>query len=193
MIQTNDTTFGVLLIATWVSTILYTLEIMAVRKYLRKYSIHDPLLIRRMVKACLVLNTVNLFAEYAAVYLYSVTHWGDKLYLQHQNWPFPVYATTTSSTGVIVQLFLIRRYHQLARQRIVTWLLSSLSLVALCCAVAVAIKISLQDEYDSRNSLLIPVAVWFSLAAGTDLSIAVALVHQLQSMKSGFKSSEGYV
>jgi hypothetical protein len=69
MMQTNDTTFGVLLIATWVSTILYTLEIMAVRKYLRKYSTHDPLLIRRMVKACLVLNTVNLFAEYAAVYL----------------------------------------------------------------------------------------------------------------------------
>jgi hypothetical protein len=99
----------------------------------------------------------------------------------------------TSLTGVIVQFFLIRRYYHLARQRMVTWFLSGLSLVALGGAIAVVIKICMHNEYDSRNSIFIPVTVWLSLASGTDLTIAVALVYQLQSMRSGFRSSEGLV
>jgi hypothetical protein len=94
---------------------------------------------------------------------------------------------------MIVQFFLIRRYHRLARQQIITWVLSGLSLAALGAATTVSIKISTRDEYDSRNSVFIPVTLWFSLAVATDLSIAMALVYQLQRMKSGFKSSEGLV
>jgi hypothetical protein len=65
--------------------------------------------------------------------------------------------------------------------------------VQLSGAITLSIKVVIRDEYDSRNTVFIPTTVWFSLTAGTDLAIAAALVYQLQTMRSGFRSSEGLV
>lgn len=72
-----DTTFGTLLIATWVNTLLYTLEVSQVRVYFKYHVQEDPLLVQTMVKVCLLCDSACLIAEYACVYLYAVTHWGE--------------------------------------------------------------------------------------------------------------------
>jgi hypothetical protein len=146
-----------------------------------------------MVIVCVCFDGVNLISECTCVYLYSVTHWGDPPYLQYLSWPIPLSAMLTSLTALVVQSFLIRRYHQLARIRIVTACLAVLAVGAIGGAFGCAILTILHKDFESRKTVTVPAIVWLSLSAGTDCVIAATLIIQLQRMKSGFKKSEGTI
>lgn len=60
-------------------------------------------------------------------------------------------------------------------------------------AFGCAIIVIIHNDYQSRGAIVVPAIIWLSLSAGADCAIAGTLVVQLQRMKSGFKSSEGYV
>ena len=191
-----DTTFGTLLVATWVNTMLYSLEISQVHVYFKHHSQKDPLLVRTMVKICLLFDSLCLVAECACVYLYAVTHWGDADYLQNQDWPIPMYVMATGVSTLVVQMFLIRRYFHLVRDSEGPWkpiCMAILSLGAVGGAYAAAIMIILNRTYASRGRIVVPVTVWLSFSAGTDWSIALSLICKLRQMRSGFKSSAGTV
>jgi hypothetical protein len=78
--------FGLLLVASWFNTLLYTSEIAQARNYFKNHSTRDPPFIRRMVLSSVIIDTVNLITEYACVYLYTVTQWGDEDYVRFAHW-----------------------------------------------------------------------------------------------------------
>jgi hypothetical protein len=77
--------FGVLLVANWINTLLYTLEIVQTRRYFKNHSPRDPPFIRRMVLLSVLVDTVTLITEYVCVYQYAVTNWGDEGYVDYQH------------------------------------------------------------------------------------------------------------
>ncbi|TFL04546.1 hypothetical protein BDV98DRAFT_601993 [Pterulicium gracile] len=191
-----DTTFGTLLVATWVNMMLYALEISQVRVYFKHHSAKDPLLVRTMVKICLLFDSFCIVAECACVYLYAVTHWGDADYLQKQDWPIPMYIMATGVSTLVVQMFLIRRYFHLVRESEGPWKPMCMVILSLACfggAYASAVMIILQSTYSSRGQIVVPVTLWLALSAATDWSIALSLIWKLRQMRSGFKSSAGTV
>jgi hypothetical protein len=190
---TYDNAFGGLLVATWFNALLYTLEVNQVQRYFRKYSNHDPFLIRAMVVICVGVDGANLIVQCACVYLYAVTHWGDEPYLRRRSWTIPTFLITTSLTAFVVQSFLIRRFHRLAKKPIITAALAVLSLGAIGGALSCAAIIFFHDDYIYRERIITPAIIWLSLSAGTDCAIAGTLVMQLHKMKSGFKGSEGMI
>lgn len=194
MPNTYDTTLGALLVATWVNTMLYTLEISQVCVYFKHHCQKDPVLVRTMVIVCLSFDSAGIIAECACVYLYTVKYWGHADYLLNQYWPIPMYVMTTAVTSLVVQMFLIRRYFHLVRSSDGPWksiCMVILSVTSFGGACTVAIMISLHSAYESRRLLVVPVMLYLCLTAVTDWSIALSLIHKLRQMRSGFKTSAG--
>jgi hypothetical protein len=191
--ESNDVVFGSLLIATWLNTLLYTLEINQACSYYRMYSTNDRLCVRLIVVLCLLVDTVNIIGQYATVYLYTVTYWGDPMFALHQQWSIALSGVSTTITAVLVQFFLIHRYNSLAKQPIIACFLVLLSLVALAGALSAAINFASHDPYLHHDKINSSISVWLSFGTATDCLIAAALVVQLRRMRSGFKFSDGLV
>jgi cellulose synthase/poly-beta-1,6-N-acetylglucosamine synthase-like glycosyltransferase len=138
-----------------------------------------------MVVLCLVFDTANLASECAVVYLYGVTHWGDKSYLQDQHWPMSVHLLTTSLTAFVVQCFLIRRYYHIAGSAILSALMFLLAFGSFGGAFTTCIVLY-TDEVRAGISL----PIWLGFSAVTDCLIATSLVVVLLRMQSGLKSTE---
>ncbi|TFK97841.1 hypothetical protein BDV98DRAFT_513296, partial [Pterulicium gracile] len=185
-----------LLIATWVNTLLYTLEIISshttytqVRVYFKYHVQEDPLLVQTMVKVCLLCDSACLIAEYACVYLYAVTHWGEGV--RSSTRKLTVYVMTTAVSALVVQMFLIRRYFHLYAGPWKPICLAILSLAALGSAYGSAVVIITHSTYAERGRMTVPVTLWLGVSAVTDWSIALLLIHKLRQMRSDFKSSVG--
>jgi hypothetical protein len=71
-----DQTMGAVLIATWLNALLYSVECSQVFSYLKVYSGHDPRWLQGVVVLSLIMDTANLVAGFARIYLRVVTHWG---------------------------------------------------------------------------------------------------------------------
>jgi len=192
----KDTILGALLVGTYGNSILYTLELVGVTRYylLAASKRHkDTLPLQAMVYFIFLMDTVSTLATYASVYLYTITHWGDFLYLQTQYWPRAVSLITTGIVGTLVQCFLIYRYWRMSSNNYVTSLLILTMLAALggCLATTVALL-----EYTSHNRwdrLSYYVMIWFSTSAATDIAIAFALLWQLNQINSPFKSTRSLI
>ncbi|KAJ7244839.1 hypothetical protein C8J57DRAFT_1242504 [Mycena rebaudengoi] len=79
-----DTVVGPLLVGTWANSGLYAVELSQVAYYFTHFP-KDSLMLKLFVGAVLIADTTSMIANYACVYLYSVTHWGEIPYLATQN------------------------------------------------------------------------------------------------------------
>ncbi|KAJ7223511.1 hypothetical protein GGX14DRAFT_540280, partial [Mycena pura] len=105
-----DTITGALLVGTWANSLLYAVEITQALYYFRHFQ-HDDWTLRTLVAVALFIDTVSTLGDYACVYLYTITHAGDPVYLIHGDlWPLPLHIFTTAIVAILVQSFLIRRY-----------------------------------------------------------------------------------
>ncbi|KAI5478636.1 hypothetical protein MNV49_004778 [Pseudohyphozyma bogoriensis] len=82
-----DKLLAPLCIGTWVNLMLFVVETQQFWRYLCRYS-DDERWVQLSVLSVYLLNILNTVAECASVYLYTVTHWGDRIYLMGQYWPF---------------------------------------------------------------------------------------------------------
>ncbi|KAJ6549889.1 hypothetical protein B0H19DRAFT_1264778 [Mycena capillaripes] len=80
-----------LLVGTWANSVLYTIEVIQAAYYYRHFK-HDNWMLKvlslshLLVSSAIVIDSLSMIANYASVYLYTVTHWGDLGYLQNQYW-----------------------------------------------------------------------------------------------------------
>ncbi|KAJ7797983.1 hypothetical protein B0H14DRAFT_3493046 [Mycena olivaceomarginata] len=104
-----DIITGALLIGTWLSSLLYMVELIQAVYYYK----HDDWKLKTRVMVAFTIDTVSALGNYACVYLYTITHAGDPMYLVNQNWPMPLYHVATAIVAVLVQSFLVERYWRL--------------------------------------------------------------------------------
>ncbi|KAJ7672937.1 hypothetical protein B0H17DRAFT_1208511 [Mycena rosella] len=201
----TDIVLGALLVGTWASSVLYTVEVMQAAYYYRHFK-HDNWMLKLLVSSAIAIDSVSMIADYVSVYVYTITHWGDLLYVQNQYWashsgPYwkkhhrthvieqfvPLYIFTTGVVAALVQSFLAARYWLLTRNKFITLTLFFFITVAAGGAFACGVATAISPEYTDRRKAIIPGTTWLIAEAVTDISIASALVFEFMKVKSSFK------
>ncbi|KAF7366331.1 hypothetical protein MSAN_00889300 [Mycena sanguinolenta] len=181
-----DAITGVLLIATWASSLLYMAELLQALYYFRTFK-KDSWKLKSYVAVVFTIDTIAVVADYACVYLYTITHAGDLVYLTKQNWAVPLHVVSTTSVAFLVQSFLAFLYWRFTKNTIIVCFLSILSLAAFGGAVFSALTIMLFPAFKDRNKIRISGIIYIVTQLSADLIIAGALLLKLMRAKSLFK------
>ncbi|KAJ6496405.1 hypothetical protein C8R45DRAFT_1211970 [Mycena sanguinolenta] len=180
-----DAIAGALLIATWTSSLLYMAEVLQALYYFRTFK-NDNWKMKSYIAVTLAIDAISAVAGYACVYLYTITHAGDLVYLTKQNLPVPLYAISTTTVAVLVQSFLVYFYWRFTRNTIVCCFLSILILVEFSGGLALGLTSALFPAFKDRSKLRIIAPIWIVTQASSDLIIAGALFLELMKAKSLF-------
>ncbi|KAJ6454387.1 hypothetical protein C8R45DRAFT_1222855 [Mycena sanguinolenta] len=187
-----DIILGALLVGTWANSILYTVEIIQAYHYYRHFK-RDNWTLKLLVSSAIASDSVSMIANYASVYLYTITHWGDSAYLENQYWAShlfdPLYLFATGVVAALAQGFLAGRYWLLTRNKFITLTLFCLITIATGGAFASGLTIAIFPEYKNRRKAIIPATTWLITEAVTDVSIAAALLWEFRKAKSSFKET----
>jgi hypothetical protein len=181
--ENHNNTFGSIVISTWVNSVLLMIETIQLAHCLAR---QRRLGIKLLAVGCYAVDLVCSTAICAAVYLYIVTHWGDKLYSK-QDWPIPVEMTSTAVVSLCVQIFLIQRYYCLSRNLYLSSVLILLVLIATAGAVTTGVIAIMYRPLSERYRMTGPVMAWLVTTSVADWAIAASLVWELQKRRSTVK------
>ncbi|KAJ6496390.1 hypothetical protein C8R45DRAFT_1211964 [Mycena sanguinolenta] len=181
-----DAITGALLIGTWTSSFLYMAEVIQGLYYFRTFK-NDNWKMKSYVAVTLAIDAISAVAGYACVYLYTITHAGDLVYLTKQNLPVPLYTISTTTVAILVQSFLVYFYWRFTHNTIVICFLSILILVEFSGGLALGLTIALFPAFKDRSKLRIIAPIWIVTQASSDLIVAGALFLELMKAKSLFK------
>ncbi|KAF8215316.1 hypothetical protein K438DRAFT_1955292 [Mycena galopus ATCC 62051] len=205
-----DIVLGALLVATWANSVLYAVEIIQAVYYYRHFK-DDSWMLKLLVSSVIVVDSVSVIANYASVYLYTITHWGDSAYLQNQYWAShfgpirrniiehvidqfdPVYIFATGVVTALAQGFLAARYWLLTRNKFITLTLFFFITVTVGGAFAGGFTIAIFPEYTNRTKSIIPATIWLITEAVTDISIASALLWEFKKARATFYATKRLV
>ncbi|KAH7102102.1 hypothetical protein BKA62DRAFT_829684 [Auriculariales sp. MPI-PUGE-AT-0066] len=158
--------FGPLLIGTWLNAMFFMIEIVLLWSYFSKFS-GDRLWVRVHIVLMFLLDITATVAVCALAYAYCVTGWGDLAAMQHQNFNFTIYASTSGCIAILMHGFLIRRYLILSKN----WLVSRAA------------------RFDRPKQRPFTV-VWLAGTCIAYVLIALALVFELSRIKSSFGQTQ---
>ncbi|KAJ7254572.1 hypothetical protein C8J57DRAFT_1657896 [Mycena rebaudengoi] len=184
-----DIVLGPLITGTWVNSSLYTAELMQAAYYFIHFP-NDSLRLKLFVGLVIMADTTSMIANYACVYLYTVTHWGDLPYLATQNLPVPIFIFSTGAVAGFAQSFLVLRYWRLSKNIYISLFLVLLILVAMAGILSAGIIISLHPTYQERSRIRIPAAAFLGSGALTDVCIASSLLWEFRKMRSPFADTQ---
>ncbi|KAK1231970.1 hypothetical protein PQX77_004890 [Marasmius sp. AFHP31] len=153
----------------------------------------DPFWLKLIVAVTLLVDAVSTIDHYAMIYMYTITHWGDEVFLKRQYWPMPVYLVTTGASTWMVQHFLIFRYWLLSRNKFITPFLILSSMIAFTGTIVTTVVIIRFPEYQDRTKADIPVTTSLVASAVSDILIAAILIYTLQRLKTAMRKTESLV
>ncbi|KAJ7882319.1 hypothetical protein B0H13DRAFT_2344697 [Mycena leptocephala] len=196
-----DIVLGALLVGTWANSVLYTVEVIQAAYYYRHFK-HDNWKLKvLLVSSAIAIDSVSMIANYASVYLYTITHWEPVLgksfrsYWKNHNRTHvieqfdPLYLFATGVVAALAQSFLAARYWLLTKNKFITLTLFFFITVATGGAFACGVTIAIFPEYTNRRKAIIPATTWLITGAVTDISIASALLWEFRKTKSSFKET----
>ncbi|KAJ7052907.1 hypothetical protein C8F01DRAFT_1375693 [Mycena amicta] len=187
-----DIVTGALLIGTWVNSLLYSVELIQVIYYFRSFP-NDDWRVKVLVLTTWLIDTVAAVGNYAGVYLYTITHAGDELYLSVQNWTVPLLVFATGLVAVLVQLFLVVRYWRFTKNIFVTLFLLVLIAAAVGASFTTGVILCRFPAYVDRAKLTIPATAWLVAESVADVLIAVALLWELRKVRSTFEETKSMI
>ncbi|KAJ7302900.1 hypothetical protein DFH08DRAFT_904619, partial [Mycena albidolilacea] len=174
-----DTITGCLLVATWVSSLLYMSEFYQGLYYFRHFK-KDDWKLKTLVTVALLVDAVSIVADYSSVYLYTITHAGDLEYLSNIHWPIPLYSFTTGVLGALVQSFLLIRYWRFIRNSLISLVLSLGIIITFGAVFTTSCMTTLYPSFKDRLNMRVPVEVWLVTGAAVDAGIALALLWEFR-------------
>ncbi|KAF7328511.1 hypothetical protein MVEN_02538400 [Mycena venus] len=177
-----DTITGALLIGTWANSFLYMAELFQARYYFGNFK-HDDWKLKTFVSVAFLVDSVGTVGDFACVYLYTITHAGDPVYLIDQHWPMTLHLITTAVVAILVQSFLVVRYWRFTRNILVTFSIVFLIFVAFGSSFACGVIIAMFPAFKDRNKVVIPCTLWLVTEAVADISIAAALIWQFKKAR----------
>ncbi|KAJ7826982.1 hypothetical protein B0H14DRAFT_3144733 [Mycena olivaceomarginata] len=187
-----DDPFGSILIGSWLASILAGLVLNQAYRYFAMYP-KDPISRKAIVVCSMLFCGAALIADYANVYLPTVTFWGNTERVQKQYWPVPMYVTMNTCVGVIVNSFLIHRFYTLSKNIVICMVLSAFVILGFAGSIFVAVTIQMFSAFSARDKAEISALIWLISTAMADISIASALIWKLRTLKIGFKGTQSLV
>ncbi|KAJ7596334.1 hypothetical protein C8J56DRAFT_1158470 [Mycena floridula] len=175
-----DLVLGAPLIASYINAMLLMAELVEAYRYYSMFP-KDKIILKVAVASVLVIDIIGSADSCASIYQYTVSHWGDPIYLLFQHPPVPILIIATQGTALIVQAFLIARYHVLSKNIIVTMILVLACLAATGGAITSAVFLFLHPSYTERDLVKTPGTIWISTCAAADVLVAAALIYHLLS------------
>ncbi|KAM0791055.1 hypothetical protein ACM66B_004349 [Microbotryomycetes sp. NB124-2] len=140
---------------------------------------HDPLWLRIVVTVLIAICSLGVLNNMILCWLYTVTHFGDFVYLQSQPWPFVVFGVLTGLSGCMVQMFLLTRLWKLMRSYFVAALIVALSFTSYGSGLWSCWILVNNSRYDQRDTVRVSISLWLTLSAATDIVLAGLLLWRL--------------
>ncbi|KAJ7880474.1 hypothetical protein B0H13DRAFT_2345624 [Mycena leptocephala] len=173
----RDIILGALLVGTWANSALYTVEV--IQAYESKvhggemlmdlqaaYYYRDFKQDNWMFEVASILyhwfDSVSMIANYASVYLYTITHWGDLAYLQNQ----PAAALASGATIVIFPQYKDRKQVIIPPRECRTWLLIE-AVTDISIALALVLELRKMKSPIKKNRSLVNRLVAQTIRTGT--------------------------
>ncbi|KAJ7091386.1 hypothetical protein B0H15DRAFT_835807 [Mycena belliarum] len=187
--STLDNTYGLLYIAVVVSASLYGAGLLQFWMYIRKYHSKDPLIVKGLVVAVIVCDTIQQAMLCHAVYTYLVTSIGKPTILPSVVNTLMIELFFSCAIATMVQQFYCWRIYKIGQSAIMAGAVSLVSWTSCATLTVYSIKAVQLNELSQVITLEKLSIAANSLSAGTDVLISVVLVVLLQSVKTGFKRS----
>ncbi|KAF8187921.1 hypothetical protein K438DRAFT_1972615 [Mycena galopus ATCC 62051] len=187
-----DDRIGSILIGTWLASILYGIVLSQMFEYIRLYPKDAPDR-KGIVLICVFFTLVAVTAEYADVYLLAVTYWGNIEALQQQYWCVAVFASINSVVAAIVQAYLVRQFYLISKNMRLSLILAVFVIVGFAGSLMVSILLEVHSEYSARNKAKVAAQIWLIATASADISIAMALIWKLHTMKSSYNGTQSLI
>ncbi|KAJ6502856.1 hypothetical protein C8R47DRAFT_1210909 [Mycena vitilis] len=196
-----DLFFGTALIGTWGASILLGLCFAQAAHYFNTFP-NDSWKRKSLVLSTLLFSVLGFIGGCADAYAPLVTHWGDIERAADVTWGVSVSQISYAVVGAMVNSYLISRYYNLSKNKIVTLVLLGLVLeTASPFPLRILIDIdtasptvgartaSIELERDVAQAEKLGTIFAISSAV-SDVLIAAALVWVLRSMRPSFKSTK---
>ncbi|KAJ6526349.1 hypothetical protein B0H19DRAFT_1275709 [Mycena capillaripes] len=177
-----DTLTGCILVGTWVSSLLYMLEIVQSVYYFCHFQ-HDDWKFKTLVTVALVVDGLSFIGDCICVYEYTITHAGDLEYLATVHWPIPLYGFTTGVLGVLVQAFLVHRYWRLTQKTVIAMFLSFAIIISFGSVFTCSLMLTMHTSIEDRQKIKIPVGLWLVTEVAVDVGIASVLLWEFRKAK----------
>ncbi|KAM0751118.1 hypothetical protein T439DRAFT_225977 [Meredithblackwellia eburnea MCA 4105] len=191
-----DKALGTLLGGTWASVSLWTIEAIQIWRYFSLFNHSDGWGLKSVILLSFASDTASTVLSCIMVYMYTIKHWGDLIYLLHQPIYFPLMILMIVISGAVSQTFLKVRIIRLTKS------IPGKLAVGVCFGALHVALISLglwimsifwnHRRYQERGLVYIPLIIWLSLSAAHDMGLAILLVIlliRLQSQNKLAKSS----
>ncbi|KAJ7860059.1 hypothetical protein B0H14DRAFT_3863864 [Mycena olivaceomarginata] len=189
-----DDLIGSILIASWLSAMLYGVVVCEIWEYLCWDTASGDSRVRKwLLLCCTASSSIGMATQFANVYYPTVTFWGNTVAIQKQYWPVPVYVIANSLTAAMVDAYLIQRVYRLSGILWISLFLALCVLLGLAGGFMVAVTLTIASDISSRNKALTAGLIWtFGTAAG-DIFIAAALIWKLITMRTSYKATNSLI
>ncbi|KAK7007626.1 hypothetical protein R3P38DRAFT_3028400 [Favolaschia claudopus] len=189
-----DKFLGSILVASWANGMLLVVSCSQAYFYYRTFP-KDHWATKGTVLSAIVVDFINVMANYASIYLYAITNWGDLDYLfARAYWPLYIYVLSLGASGFIVQNYLTFRYWRATKHLIVCGLVWLVSLTGMAASILTAVVvIQSVSNSSARNTAATAAIIWQVSASVANVALALLLVFQLRKMQSSFQSTQSII
>ncbi|TFK41524.1 hypothetical protein BDQ12DRAFT_388149 [Crucibulum laeve] len=180
------TTFGALLIGTFVSAFLYGATCLQTWHYFQSYS--DPPLIKATVIILLVLETLHSAFCIHAIYYFLVTSYDNPLALLKCTWTAIGSVLVSALIIFLVHLFYAKRVYTVSRKnKIITVAIALLTLAGFGMGIVKAFRLKYFYLFGAIVALQ---EASISVSVATDILIASSLSYHLHHSRTGLRSTD---
>ncbi|KAJ7121080.1 hypothetical protein C8R44DRAFT_623229, partial [Mycena epipterygia] len=174
------------------SSCLLVIEIIQLIHYFRHLD-KDSWMIKTVVGTAAFINTIDTLAEYDAVYLYAVSHWGNTQYLAVQNWLIVVHFVATGFVAALVQGFMLYRFWRMTQHSITVGIIVMFSLASFAGSIGTAVETTLNPYFAQRSDAGRYVTIWLISGMMADVGIALSLVWRLHRVKTDLQREKSMI
>ncbi|KDR68898.1 hypothetical protein GALMADRAFT_145920 [Galerina marginata CBS 339.88] len=190
-----NSTFGGLLVGTFLSAMLFGVTCSQAFYYSQNYSA-DRFLVKATVVALLTHETLHSAFSMHAIYHYTIISYADAEAWFEATWSVIMTLVISSLIILIVHLFYLRRVYHMSRKNIpLVALLTFLSLghFATGALPTAGLFRSVGFTYIPRHNRILVIDTWLSLGVATDILTAASLSYYLHTSRSGIKRTDTMV
>ncbi|KAF5367939.1 hypothetical protein D9758_004327 [Tetrapyrgos nigripes] len=190
-----DNTLGALLVGVLLATALWGISTSQTYEYYSVYAQEDPKWILIMVATVYIVDTIHEFMLCHLIYRYSVSGFGDYVYMGEVIWSILVMVLLSTIVAFIVQTFLIYRVWILSKKNVfVTGSIFLLVVGEVVVGIVYFVQAWSKKSYGEISSdLNVMSRLINAFGAAGDVAITVALIWLLRQSRSGIRRTDAIV
>ncbi|KAI0788183.1 hypothetical protein C8Q74DRAFT_1256335 [Fomes fomentarius] len=188
-----DSTFGALLIGSFVSVVLYGAGMHQVYRYFRLYTT-DTIFIRTIVIVVMIMETLQVVFSIHANYYFLVSNYFNPVVLTTTVWSSNLIAVTGGVITTASQIFFLRRVSIISlRYKLVSAVASVFLAVKLAGDILLSYKGFTSKHIDAYANNQWMISLTFAALTVVNLLVTGSLIAVLRRARKGLKTNDSYV